>query len=978
MIEAGLGKILPAERIKTRYIDLVSYGADAGFYYLLPKAVVRPVNEEEIIALFEFSRQQHIPLVFRTGGTSLSGQSITDGILVDLSQFWNRIRIEEEGALARVQPGITGAMVNAYLRRFQRKIGPDPSSISSAMMGGILSNNSSGMCCGVKANAYHTTKYIRFILPDGKAFSTERPEDYSRFEKERPDIFNELLNLRTEIIRNTDLYDKIRRKYRTKNTVGYSLNALIDHEHPLDIMARLLIGGEGTLAFISEAVLQTVPDHPCKATSLLYFPDIYAACQAIVPLRDAGAEAVELMDRASLRSVERMPGMPAVVQTLPAGSAALLVEFQEKELETLREKVGRFLEVASALSLLYAPEFTYDHTEQQFLWKVRKGLFPAVGAVRQSGTTVVLEDIAFPVEKLGDAITDLQGLFATFQYDNAIIFGHAKDGNIHFVVTQSFNEQEEVGRYDRFMHAVVDLVVKKYDGTLKAEHGTGRNMAPFVETEWGGEAYRIMKRLKQTIDPAGLLNPGVIVNDDPKLHIRNLKELPTVEEEVDKCIECGYCEHKCPSRDITLTPRRRIIARRELAKLKLAGEDQKYKLLLHQYQYDGLDTCSVDGLCATACPVDINTGDLVKRLRRENHSAFANGVALWVARNFKMVEMLARIGLRTGVAINAVFGANAMTGITRLARKVVSAIPLWSNRLSAPPTVPRTAKMSHGERRVEGADNARRTLYTERSGEPPASRVSPLSGGAAKSLPGQEPVVYFPACISRLLGEGDDGKKNIMETFLSVSAKAGIEVILPEKIVGTCCGQIFSSKGYQSAYRFTVNKIIDRLWETSLEGKLPVVTDVSSCAYTLTNIRPALSETNKDRFDRLRILDSIQYLYERVIPASPAIVKKGRVVLHPVCSLQKMGTHQQFVSVAEHFAESVTVPVHAGCCGMAGDRGFLFPELTGSATHDEAQEVCQNQYDGYYSSTKTCEIAMSEAVKKNYASILYLADQALD
>ncbi|HRE51416.1 MAG TPA: FAD-binding and (Fe-S)-binding domain-containing protein [Flavitalea sp.] len=953
-IEAALRKILPADRIKTRYIDLVSYGADAGFYYLLPKAVARPVNEEEVIALFDFSRRHHIPLTFRTGGTSLSGQSITDGILVDLSQFWNRMQIEAQGALVRVQPGITGAMVNAYLRKFQRKIGPDPSSISSAMMGGILSNNSSGMCCGVKDNAYHTTKYIRFILPDGKVFNTERPEDYSRFEKERPDIFNELLQLRTEIIRNPELHDKIRKKYKTKNTVGYALNALIDHEHPLDIMARLLIGGEGTLAFISEAVLQTVPDHPCKATSLLYFPDIYAACQAIVPLRDAGAEAVELMDRASLRSVERIPGMPAVVQTLPAPAAALLVEFQEKELEILRQKVDRFLGLTPALSLLYAPAFTYDHKEQQFLWKVRKGLFPAVGAVRRSGTTVVLEDVAFPVEKLGDAIIDLQRLFATFRYDNAIIFGHAKDGNIHFVVTQSFNEQEEVGRYDRFLNAVVDLVVKKYDGTLKAEHGTGRNMAPFVETEWGGEAYRIMKRLKQTIDPLGLLNPGVIINDDPKLHIRNLKELPTVEEEVDKCIECGYCEHKCPSRDVTLTPRRRIVARRELAKLKLSGEDQKYKLLLQQYQYDGLDTCSVDGLCATACPVDINTGDLVKRLRRENHSAFANRVALWVAGNFKMVEMLARFGLKTGSIINAIFGARTMTVLTRLARKVSGAIPLWSTRLNAPPAIPRRAK--------------------ENSGKAQAFRSS---ADAEKNFQDKGAIVYFAACISRLLGAGEGGKKNIMETFLSVSAKAGIEVILPEKMAGTCCGQIFSSKGYQDAYRFTVNKIIDRLWETSMEGRLPVVTDVSSCAYTLMNIRPALSEINKQRFDRLKIMDSVQYLYERVIPASPAVVKKGSIVLHPVCSLQKMGTQQQFVAVAKHFAGSVTVPVHAGCCGMAGDRGFLFPELTASATRDEALEVSQNQYDGYYSSTKTCEIAMSEAVKKNYESILYLADEAL-
>jgi len=932
--------ILPPERIKIRYIDLVSYGADAGFYYLLPKAVVKPVSEQEIVELFNFSHAEKIPLVFRTGGTSLSGQSVTDGILVDLSQYWNKLSVQDQGASVRVQPGITGAMVNAYLYKYKRKIGPDPSSICAAMMGGILSNNSSGMCCGVSANAYHTTKHIRFILPDGKIFSTEEPGECIRFEKECPLIFSELAQLRKDILSNSELFERIRKKYHTKNTVGYSINAFIDHEHPLDILAKLLIGAEGTLAFIAEAVMNTIPDYQFKSTSLLYFSDIYAACQAIVPLREAGAEAVELMDRASLRSVELFAGMPAVVRTLPPGAAALLVEFQENSEDLLGQKVRQFMHYLPGFSLLHEPVFTVDYEEQAFLWKVRKGLFPAVGAVRVSGTTVILEDVAFPVEKLGDAIIDLQKLFEEFDYSTAIIFGHAKDGNIHFVITQSLNTAQEVDRYDRFLRAVVDLVVHKYDGTLKAEHGTGRNIAPFVETEWGGDAYRIMKRLKQCIDPDNLLNPGVIINDDKNGHIKNLKELPAVEEEVDKCIECGYCEHKCPSRDITLTPRRRIVVRRTLKKLKEAGDISNHNLLLGQYQYDGLDTCAVDGLCATACPVDINTGDLVKRLRRENHSGFQNKIGLLVARNFKTTEALARAGLLIGSGVNTVFGKRAMTNITNLIRKIVTTFPLWSPQLSAPPSLP--------------VINKNKVVVSE-----------------------ETHVVYFPACISRLMGKGADGKKNIMETFISVSRKAGVEVIIPQNIKGSCCGQIFSSKGFHSAYTYTANDIVERLWSASFEGKLVVVSDVSSCAYTLHNIRPVLTDENKLRFDGLKMIDSVSYLHDIVLTRKMTISKKGNVVLHPVCSLQKMGTQQKFIIIAKAFAASVTVPLHAGCCGMAGDRGFLFPELTRSATHDESQEVRQSSYEGYYSSTKTCEIAMSEAVGANYESILYLADETM-
>ena len=939
MVES-LKKIIPANRIKSRYIDLVSFASDAGFYHLVPKVIVQPVSEAEIIALFQFSEQYKIPLVFRTGGTSLSGQAITDGILVDLSQHWNKISIQDSGNSVRVQPGITGAMVNAYLKKYHQKIGPDPSSISAAMMGGILSNNASGMCCGVKLNSYHTTKFIRFILPDGKIFSTENQSDYDRFKNECAPLFNSLLDIKNEVHQNEPLFKKIRIKYLTKNTVGYSLNAFIDHQHPLDILAHLLIGAEGTLAFIAEAVLQTVPDYPFKSTALLYFPTIDAACQAIIPLTNAGAVMVELMDRASLRAVQNLSGMPALVKTLPETAAALLIEFQENSWTVLEERVSTFLLSTATLSLYNAPVFTSDTAERDFLWKVRKGLFPAVGAVRASGTTVILEDIAFPVEKLGDAISDLQKLFKLYEYNNAIIFGHAKDGNIHFVITQSFDTPQDITRYDLFMREVIKLVVKKYDGSLKAEHGTGRNMAPFVETEWGSEAYAIMKKIKQAIDPQLLLNPGVIINEDKNIHIKNLKELPPVEEEVDKCIECGYCEHKCPSRDITTTPRRRIVIRRALKKLQLAGDTAKYELLLNQSKYDVLDTCSVDGLCATACPVDINTGDLVKRLRRENHSAKANSFALIIANHFKLTEQLARTALKIGVGINKLFGKNAMTKITGGLKKIIAAMPLWSSQITTPPDLA-VLKISKP--------------FTD-----------------AKNT-----IVYFPACISRMLGTYEGKEKNIVQTFMSVCNKSGIEVKVLDNVSGSCCSQIFSSKGFKDAANFTANAIVENLWKSSNGGHFTIVIDVSSCAYTLHHIRPILTEENKQKFDKLTILDSVDFLYDKVMSAVIVKHKKNRIVLHPVCSLEKMNTTGKFIQLARHFANDVIVPKNTGCCGMAGDRGFLFPELTAAATRPEANEIMNQQCDAYYSSTKTCEMAMSDAIKKNYESVLYLVDEAI-
>lgn len=933
-----LENIIASDRIKSRPIDLLAYAADAGFYNLVPKAVVQPITEKEIISLFQFSHERKVPMVFRTGGTSLSGQSITDGILVDLSKYWNALKVEHDGAYVRVQPGITGGMVNAYLKKYKRKIGPDPSSISAAMMGGILSNNSSGMCCGVVQNAYHTTKYIRFILPDGNSFSTEIKEEYQRFQVECSELYTTIQQLREEVRSNLNLSALIRKKYETKNTVGYSLNALIDYEHPLDIFAHLLIGAEGTLAFIAEAVLETVPEHPYKSTALLYFPDIYAACQAIIPLKNGNAAMVELMDRASLRSIENVKGIDPYIHTLPEKAAALLIEFQEPTQELLHERVAAFLAIADGLLMLNIPAFTEDPVSREFFWKIRKGLFPAVGAVRASGTTVILEDIAFPLEFLGDAVLDLQQLFLKYQYFNAIIFGHAKDGNLHFVVTQTFDGIKEVDRYDKFLREVVDLVVKKYKGTLKAEHGTGRNMAPFVETEWGGDAYRIMRRIKQAADPSGLLNPGVIINDDPEVHRKNLKQLPVVESEVDKCIECGYCEPVCPSRDITLTPRRRIVIRRALAQLKQNGETTTYNSVLQDYQYDGLDTCAVDGLCSTACPVDINTGDLVKRLRRENHSTMANAMASWVSRNFSIVVWTARAAIGLGKGVNSITGGNGMLTLTKTIRKVVPSFPLWNNNITGSPSLG--------------------TLKKKPSGKYVNS------------------IIYFPSCISRMMGT-QQGNKNLVNTFFEVAEKAGFNVILPDKIYGACCGQIFSSKGYHDAFKLTANNVINQLWQQSENGSIPVVIDVSSCAYTLHHLKPVLQKENLDKFEKLRIYDSVDFLCDMVLPVVKVKQKKNKVILHPVCSLKKMGTENKFLKIANAFANEVVVPQHMGCCGMAGDRGFLFPELTASATAPEAEELNGVNCDGYYSSTKTCELAMSAATGRNYESILFLVNESL-
>jgi D-lactate dehydrogenase len=935
-----LQQILPADRIRTRLIDRYALASDASHFYLVPQAVVMPISTKEIQDLFAFSREHLINLTFRAGGTSLSGQAVTDGILVDLSRHWRGIKPENEGKTVRVEPAVIGGNVNVSLKKYGRKMGPDPASITAAMMGGILSNNSSGMCCGVKHNSYHTMKYITFILPNGLMFSTEKQSDYTRFETEAKNIAEGIKILRGEVLNNTELVEVIRAKYKQKNTTGYSLNAFLDYEHPLDIFAHLLIGAEGTLAFISEAVLETLPDLPHKITGMLYFKNPELACQSIGALTDAGAEALEFMDRPALRSVENRADVPSVLKTLPDDAAAILCEFQSDTEGGLLEKFNQAKTVIHGLDLLETPNFTQNAYEQAVFWKIRKGMYPSVASVRASGTATMLEDLTFPVARLGAAIVDVQLLFKKYGYTDGIIFGHAKDGNLHFCISQDFSTEKEIERFKQFNDNLFSLVLKKYNGALKAEHGTGRAVAPYVEAEWGSAAYEIMKELKNLVDPDALLNPDVIITQDKNTHLSHLKIMPVVEEEVDKCVECGYCERRCPSRDFTMTPRQRIGIRRALKRLASDNQIKTHDEILKDYQFDGMDTCAVDGMCATDCPVDINTGELIKRLRRENHSSAANKRAVFVAKNFKILEGSARFALNSGFVFNKVLGQNFMKNLTLNIKKVVPEFPLWTAEIGRPPSLKGGATL--------------KSRYVQES--------------QTKALE-ESKVLYFSSCISRMMG-GD-----IFDTFNSVCQKANVKLLTTNGLSGVCCGQIFSSKGFLDAYKLTANATMEKMWLYTEGGQIPIVMDVTSCTHSFQTSRPYLNEENKTRFDKLRIMDSIDFAADVLLPRLTIKNKKQRIVFHPVCSVTKMGLLPKIQKIGKACAEHPEIPTFAGCCGMAGDRGFYYPKLTAAATKIEAQEVNETTYDGYYSSAKPCEMSLTAAVGQSYESVLKLLDE---
>lgn len=926
---SDIRRYVAEDRIYTDELRRFAWGTDAGFYRLTPQIVIRSGSEDEVASVLQVASEHGVPVTFRAAGTSLSGQAVSDSVLVVAGKNWEQISTSDNGETVILQPGVVGSKVNDFLRPYGRKFGPDPASLKSCMVGGVIMNNASGMSCGTWANSDRMLLSARLVFVDGTVLDTADPVSREAFRISHPEIISGIETLRNEVMSDEELVNRIRHKYSIKNVTGLNILPLITFTDPFDIILHLMVGSEGTLAFLSEARMSTLKIAPLQANAMVYFKDMAEAARAVIAMRSLNVVAAEMLDKRSLASVNagEIEGLTAVLTKVEAESR-----------HELADKVKALTETLKGFDTYGAVEFTTDPEEYGKYWAIRSGIFPTVGGMRRPGTTCLIEDVAFHVEDLAEAVTDLSDLLDKHGYDDSCIYGHALEGNFHFIINQSFDSEKEVSRYKDMINEVGELVVKKYDGSLKAEHGTGRNMAPYVEYEWGTKAFGVMKRIKEIFDPENILNPGVIFNDDPECCFKNFKALPLLKPaegaseetihayaKLNKCIECGFCEVNCVSCGFTLSSRTRIVMQREMERLKMTGEEpDRLKILKKQYGYFGDQTCAGDGLCSMSCPMGINVADLTHEVRRQNMGRMANSVGEFVADNFHGVKTALRGVLTVADAAHSVIGSKAMGTIAKGMHAV--GLPLWT------PSMPK-----------------------------PYNAAGKLPQTAKSSLK----VVYFPSCLNQTMGidKASKGMKPLAQEMTELMQKAGYEVIFPKNMDSLCCGTIWESKGLPEIAMKKTRQLEDALWEASEHGRYPVVCDQSPCLHRM-----------KQHITKVELYESTEFIWKFLKDRLVFTQTDTPVALHLTCSTKLMKIDTVVHKLACLCSSDVLVPQGVGCCGFAGDKGMTHPELNAYALRKLREQIEAKGIEVGYSNSRTCEIGLQTNSGIPYRSIVYLVN----
>ncbi|MHB9287130.1 FAD-binding and (Fe-S)-binding domain-containing protein [Halobacteriales archaeon Cl-PHB] len=870
------------------------YSTDASIYQVEPAGVVAPASRADVRAVVEFARSQGTSVVARGAGSSLTGNAVGEGIVVDTSRYFDDVlAVDPETGTARVQPGVVLDELNQKLAEHELYFPPDPSTSSTCTIGGMVANDAAGPHSVRHGTTRDNVRAVECVLADGSVVEFDDREGETlrealAGESREAAVHETLLDVRQS------LADEIDERYPDveRNSSGYDLRSAAAADGSWADLSKLVVGSEGTLAFITEVTLELTERPETRAAALCFYEDVVGAAAAVAPSLEADPSAVELIDDEVLGYARDAWGLDLVP---PDAGAALLLEVETTP--TAQEEAVDAAVAAATTEEFLGAERALTETAQDRLWKVRKASNPLLN--RRPGDEQALsfvEDAAIPPAQLPDYLRAVREILVAHDLD-ASVFGHAGQGVLH--VKPFLNLKTEADRERlRSVSEAVHEVVLDHGGCVSGEHGDGRLRSQYLEDMYGEAVYGAFQRVKDAFDPEDVFNPAKIVPaDDGDLaavddHLRyegyDPQEVETAldfdDEEgfaslVEQCNGCSKCRTMeggtmCPSyrgaeTEVTST-RGRANALREAIDGDL-GEDA---LTSDWFEEEVLDRCLACKACETECPTGVDLAKLKTEVKHQKHQE--DGIPLR-SRLFGNVRTLNRLG---------------------------SALAPLANRLAA---------LGPGRvvaEKLLGIDR-RRTL-PEFASESFLDWVAAHDPATTAGDRGR--VALFPDCYMAY------NHPAVGKAAVRVLEALGYAVEVPDV---NCCGRPALSQGMVDHASDDADANVDRLQEYA-EADVPVITVEPSCASALAEYDDLLADAGGVPEASATVAS---FLYDRVaagdleLPVSETDEPAERVAFHGHCHTGAKGWDHAPVALLRQAGYAVE-PVDSTCCGMAGSFGY--------------------------------------------------------
>ena len=962
--------------VRTDPVVLALFSTAACIFRRKPLAVVSPKSESDVARVVAFAAAEGIPVTARGGGSSLAGQALGPGIVLDFAAHMNRIvAVDRERRFVRVEPGAIHGRVQKAAGRVGLRLGPDPSSGDFCTIGGNVGTNASGAHTLRHGSTKDHVLGMTVVLHDGSVVRLGTHGARDGGPERDGDATWRAMSARLEtILREGAPAFLPERPRANKNSCGYDLwgawapgDQVSSIEPRFDPM-RLIVGSEGTLGIVTDVTMRLVPKPKATAVALLYFASWEDATEAVLEARRLGASAIEAMDHTFLAFVraDREDLRPLIPEKF---DSSILVEFEGDSPEEARAGVAAVEEWAAARRGKVLDFRAARSTEEQaMLWAVRKAALPLIYRASPVEKPMnFIDDTAVPAERLGDYVNGLRAMFAKHRTRFAI-FGHAGNGNVHVMPLMDPHE----GTFQSSMAAMAEDAFEltwRLGGTITGEHGDGILRAPYLERQYP-RAYAVMADVKRAMDPGGVLNPGNVISDSrvfPEGFSRYTNTFvttgtvfddPDYRDMIEMCHGCGTCRDYCPVGSTTSLEPHTARAKAVLLMEMIRGELSRDALTEKPFK-EVMDSCFNCKLCLSECPSQVDIPGLAIAARKEFVEKHGMPVRNWILGHADKVAAVA--GMAPAV-VNLAIG----NPLERAARENVGKV---AGKLDLPRfrrpfgTGDGAAKRALSLPLVAGAGT---------TGAPGSHHHARLGPMPYRDVPITKRVAYFAGCFARFHDPQGEA-----EATVKVLEANGIEVVVPEQ---RCCGIALITMGAERSIIADARRNLEVLLPLVDRG-FTVVASAPSCGLALIEDYPRILGSEEAKHLAAHTIDIHQYLWrlhqrgELRTDFKPVPIS---VVYHNACHSVAQGITEEPINLLKLVPGVEVRPIDDSCCGIAGTYGMK------SENYERAQEIGEPLFrelertkaEAILTGCGTCNIQIAHGAKREVVHTMAILRRA--